>query len=158
MAIAGLSSARTHFVAGGHLASQGSEEIPIYDPATGEVISTFLGANAADVDAAVAAAKDSFDKRTWRDLPPVERAARLWQFGDLILKHIDEFAELEVRDNGMTMAMARGTVTSCANSLRYYAGMVQKIHGESTDLSGGGRQLRAWSARPHAADPNLAHQ
>ena len=142
-----LSPARTHFVAGQHAPSQGSEEIPVYDPATGEVISTFLGANAADVDAAVTAAKDSFDKRTWRDLPPTERAARLWQFGDLILRHIDEFADLEIRDNGMTMAMARGTVTSCANSLRYYAGMVQKIHGESTDLSGGGRQLMAYTTR-----------
>jgi phenylacetaldehyde dehydrogenase len=137
----------THFIGGNQTSSNGAQEIPVYDPSTGEVISTFLGADAADVDMAVAAARDSFDKRTWRDLPPIERAARMTAMADLIVKHADEFAELEITDNGMTMGMARATITSCANSLRYFAGMVQKIHGESTDLSGGGRQLMAYTVR-----------
>lgn len=147
MAGSALSPATTHFIAGSHVPSRGKEEIPVFDPATGEIVSSFLGAEADDINAAVAAAKESFDKRTWRDLPPAERASRLWAFGDLILSHIDELAELEVRDNGMVMAMARGTVTSCAQSLRYYAGMVQKIHGEATDLSGGGRTLMSYTSR-----------
>lgn len=142
-----IPSARSHFIGGAIVDSLGHEEIQVYDPANGEVISSFAGATAADVDAAVAAARHSFDKRNWRDLSQTDRANRLWAFSDLILAHIDEFTELEIRDNGMTMAMARGTVTSCANSLRYYAGMVQKIHGEATDLSGGGRTLMSYTSR-----------
>jgi phenylacetaldehyde dehydrogenase len=146
MADAALTPTRTHFIAGIQTPAKGGEEIPVYDPATGEVISTFVGATTDDVNDAVAAAKASFEKRSWRDLAPTERANRLWAFSDLILSHIDEFANLEVQDNGMTMAMARGTVTSCANSLRYYAGMVQKLHGQSTDLSGGGRELLSYTS------------
>lgn len=138
--------ARTQFIGGGLAAAKGNEEIPVYDPATGEVISTFVSATADEVDDAVTAAKESFDKRTWRNLSPTERQNRLWAFSDLILNNIEEFAELEVRDNGMTLPMARLMVTSCANSLRYYAGMVQKIHGQSTDLSGGGRELLAYTS------------
>ena len=142
-----LPQIRKHYVGGSQVDSNGKEEIPIYDPATGEVISTFLGADHEDVNAAVAAAKESFDQRVWRDLTPAERSNRLWALGDLIQSHIDELAELDIRDNGMTMAMARGTVMSCAQTLRYYAGMVQKIHGEATDLSGGGRELMAYTTR-----------
>ena len=144
---ASLSPTRTQFIAGKQVSSNGTEEIPVYDPATGEIISTFQGADAADVEMAVAAARDSFDKRIWRDLPPIERAARMTAMADLIASHADDFAELEISDNGMTMSMARATVTSCANSLRYFAGTIQKIHGESTDLSGGGRQLMAYTMR-----------
>jgi phenylacetaldehyde dehydrogenase len=144
--VAKLQACTTHFIGNKLVPSSGKEEIPVYDPATGEVISTILSADARDVEAAVAAAKKSFQSRNWRDLPPTERAARLWSFSELILQHMDEFAELEVRDNGMTMAMARGTVMSCANTLRYYSGMVQKIHGQSSDLSGGGRELLAYTS------------
>jgi phenylacetaldehyde dehydrogenase len=141
-----LQRCTTQFIDGRQVASQGREEIAVYDPASEEMVATILGADGNDVNDAVAAARASFDRRTWRDLPPAERAARLWAFSDLILGHLDEFAELEVLDNGMTMPMARGTVTSCANSLRYYAGMVQKLHGQSTDLSGGGRELLAYTS------------
>jgi phenylacetaldehyde dehydrogenase len=145
-ATATFEPARTHFIAGHQASSHGQEEIPVYDPATGEVISTFLGADKADVDEAVAAAKHSFDDRSWRGLAPIERMNRMWAFSNLILDNIEEFAELEIRDNGMTMAMARATVTSCANTLRYYSGMIQKLHGQSTDLSGGGRELLAYTS------------
>lgn len=143
----GLLPTNTHFIDGHNVSANGGEEIPIYDPATGEVISTFRGADTSDVDMAVAAAKSSFENRIWRDLAPLDRAARMSAMADLITMHVNEFVDLEIRDNGMTAGMANATVNSCANSLRYYGGMIQKIHGESTDLSGGGRQLMAYTTR-----------
>lgn len=142
-----LSPIRTHFIGGQQVASCGTEEIPVYDPATGEVITTFLGANADDVNAAVAAAKQSFDQRTWRNIPSAERARRMLAFSQLIIDHMEEFVELEIRDNGMVRAMAEGTVNSCALSLRYYAGMIQNISGLSMDLSDGTRTFMAHTLR-----------
>src|SRR5438034_10102493 len=71
------------------------------DPATGQVLTRVAEAGAEDVDRAVAAARRSFDRGTWRDLPPAERAKVLWQVGDMIEERATEFAQLETLDNGM---------------------------------------------------------
>src|SRR6185436_15720242 len=70
--------------------SKSSVRIPVMDPATGAEIATVADANAADVDWAVAAARE----------------ALLWRLSDLIQKNADELAELESLDNGKTKFMA----------------------------------------------------
>src|SRR5205814_962396 len=68
---------------------------------TGEVLARVAEGGAEDIDRAVAAARSSFDRGTWRDLPPAERAKLLWQVGDMIEERATEFAQLETLDNGM---------------------------------------------------------
>ena len=135
-----------HYIAGAFVRSRGEQAIAVYDPATGEEIKQIAAAAKADVDDAVAAARKCFDSRAWRKIAAADRAAALWKFADNIIAHMDEFVELEVRDNGMTKAMAMGTVMSCANTLRYYAGMVQKIHGRTSDLSTPDREVMAYTS------------
>jgi acyl-CoA reductase-like NAD-dependent aldehyde dehydrogenase len=135
-----------HYIGGNFVRSHGEAAIPVFDPATGEQIKEIVSADAADIDQAVAAARSCFDSRAWRKISPTDRTAAMWKFSDNILEHIDEFVELEIRDNGMTKAMAKAAVISCANSLRYYAGMVQKIHGQTTDLSTPDRELLAYTS------------
>ena len=66
------------------------------DPATGEVIAEVPDASAADVDAAVARAREAFRPGgAWRSLAPAARAQVIWRIGELIDRNGDELAELE---------------------------------------------------------------
>jgi len=146
MATATRSSAsRGHFIGGNMMPGQSTETIDVFDPATGERIDEVAAGGKADVDAAVAAARHCFDSREWRNRTAHDRAQAIWTLGDRIMEHVDEFAELEVRDNGMPMMFARGVIGSLVNGLRYYAGMVTKLHGLTADVSGNGQEMHAYT-------------
>ena len=107
------------------------------DPATGEVIAEVPDANAADVDAAVGRAREAYaPSGPWRALAPAARARSLWAVADLIDRHAGELAELETRDQGQPIGIARNvSVAAAAEHFRYYAGWVTKIAGETNPLS-----------------------
>jgi len=115
----------------------GTELFETLDPATGEVITEVPQASPADVDAAVDCARKAFTRGgTWRSLLPAQRARLLWRIGDLIEEHADELAELETRDQGQPIGIARQvSVAAAAEHFRYYAGWVTKIAGETNPLS-----------------------
>ena len=73
---------------------------PVYNPATGDVITHVPEAEAEDVDRAVRAARQAFDEGPWPRMSPSERGRILWKLGDLIEQNLEEFAELESIDNG----------------------------------------------------------
>ena len=107
------------------------------DPATGEVIAEVPDASAADVDAAVARAREAFRPGgAWRSLAPAARAQLIWRIGELIDRNADELAELETRDQGQPIGISRNvSVAAAAEHFRYYAGWVTKIAGETNALS-----------------------
>ena len=112
------------------------------DPSTGEILARVAEAAAEDVDRAVAAARKSFDRGTWRDLPPAERAAALWKIGDMIEERATELAQLETLDNGMPINDAllfHAPLT--AATFRYYAGWVTKLDGATQQVSLPGKYL-----------------
>jgi acyl-CoA reductase-like NAD-dependent aldehyde dehydrogenase len=137
---------RGHFIGGAIVASSTTEAIEVFDPATGQRIAEVAAGASADIDAAVAAARECFNRRTWRSRTAHERAQAIWTLGDKIAAHADEFAELEVRDNGMPLMFAKATIASLVNGLRYYAGMVTKLHGQTVELSGNGREMHAYTS------------
>lgn len=136
-----------HFIGGTMAAPLGTETIAVFDPATGEQIDDVAAASDADVDAAVAAARHCFDQRTWRGMSMHDRAAAMWALSDRLLDHADEFAELETRDNGMPLAFAKGTIAHAVNGIRFNAGMVTKLYGQTNEISGPGREMHAYSTR-----------
>jgi phenylacetaldehyde dehydrogenase len=139
--------ARTQFI-GGELVSGGSTQaIDVYDPATGTVIGVVNAASPDDVDLAVAAARQAFERGAWQGRSIHDRSLTLWQFADRIAAHADELAELEVRDNGMPLPFAKFMIGSAVGCLRYYAGMITKLHGISTDLSNPGQEIHAYTRR-----------
>jgi aldehyde dehydrogenase (NAD+)/betaine-aldehyde dehydrogenase len=107
------------------------------DPATGEVLAQVPESSKADVDAAVARAREAFAPGSaWRSLPPAQRAALLWRIAELIDANADELAELETRDQGQPYAIARNvSIPAAAEHFRYYAGWVTKIEGETSPVS-----------------------
>jgi phenylacetaldehyde dehydrogenase len=101
----------------------------VFNPATGEVLTTVPAAGADDVDDAVQAARAAYP--AWRDLPPARRAELLWNLGTRISELTDELAQLEALDNGKPVSEAVVVdVPLCAELFRYYAGWTTKIEGQ----------------------------
>jgi len=113
------------------------QHIDVVNPATGEQITTVPEFGPQGVDAAVAAARESFEKKTWRGMDPSKRERILWKVGELLLKYRDELAAIISSENGKTVREAAGAdVAPAADCFRYYAGWVRKIYGETIPVDG----------------------
>src|ERR1700754_4991044 len=100
------------------------------NPATEEVLATISEGNADDVDRAVAAARRAFEG-PWRTMRASERGQILLRLADLMKQHADEIAELESLDAGKPIAgVMRQDFPAAIDTLTYYAGWADKIHGE----------------------------
>ncbi|OLE74697.1 MAG: 2-hydroxymuconic semialdehyde dehydrogenase, partial [Bacteroidetes bacterium 13_1_20CM_4_60_6] len=75
------------------------------DPSTEEVIAAIPDSDERDVDDAVQAAKRAFP--SWSRTPAAERSKLLLKLADLIERNFDELAELEARDSGKPLSLAR---------------------------------------------------
>src|SRR5947209_12917032 len=116
--------------------SSRNQSFETINPAIGEALTDVAEASAADVDAAVQAARAAFDdpKSAWRKMSASERGRVLWKIADLIEKNIDELAELETLDNGKIINESRYVdMPMAVDVLRYYAGWATKIHGETVN-------------------------
>jgi malonate-semialdehyde dehydrogenase (acetylating)/methylmalonate-semialdehyde dehydrogenase len=84
------------------------ETLPVYNPATGDVIEQVPLGTADDVDAAVRAAAKAYE--TWSQTPVMERAQLMFRFKALLEEHIDELAAIVTRHHGKTLEEAKGEV------------------------------------------------
>jgi len=91
----------------------------VVNPATKETIHNFPGANASDINSAVAAAKKAF--KTWGATTGAQRAVYLNAIADGLEAHAEDFIRLEVLDNGKPYKEARNDVGDTAACFRYYA-------------------------------------
>ncbi|MFB3077102.1 MAG: aldehyde dehydrogenase, partial [Lysobacterales bacterium] len=108
----------------------------IFNPSSGEIITTAASATREDADRAVAAARVSFDSHCWTGLTPAHRARVLWRAADLIVANAEEIAELEMLDAGkFYLGALNGEVPFAAECFRYYAGWCTKIEGATKQLS-----------------------
>jgi acyl-CoA reductase-like NAD-dependent aldehyde dehydrogenase len=100
-----------------------------YDPFTGRPWATIPRCNAADVDAAVAAARRAFDDPRWRGLTPTARGKLLVRLADLISVEAERLAAIEVQDNGKLMSEMLAQLRYIPEWYRYFAGLADKIEG-----------------------------
>ena len=107
------------------------------NPATDEVIAEVAEARAEDVDRAVKAARAALRDSRWRRMNPHKRSRLLWKLADLVEANADELGVLETRDNGKPYFEARRIdVPSVAQTLRYYAGLADKVQGDTVPVPG----------------------
>jgi acyl-CoA reductase-like NAD-dependent aldehyde dehydrogenase len=86
---------------------------------------------AAEVDAAVSAARASFEGGAWRGMEPKERKKILRRFAELIRADVDRLALLETRDVGKPIANSVSVdVANCADCIEYYAEFADKLYDE----------------------------
>ncbi|PHH62118.1 hypothetical protein CDD81_7549 [Ophiocordyceps australis] len=125
------------FINNEFVAATDNKTIQLENPATGQPLATVAAAQAADVERAVQAAWRAYDG-TWRRAKPQVRRALLNRLADLIEAHGKELASIEALDAGMLFRMSMGlSVPQAAETLRYYAGWVGKVEGQTVDIDEG---------------------
>ncbi len=107
------------------------ESFEVIDPSTGEAFTEVPRGDVADVDAAVAAAREAFEDRRWAGLRPGKKTEILFKVADLIKRNIPELAQIESLDSGKPVKLASGEIWAAAEAFRYYAGWPTKYHGET---------------------------
>jgi acyl-CoA reductase-like NAD-dependent aldehyde dehydrogenase len=106
----------------------------VITPATGAKIADVAWATTDDVDAAVTAARTSFDSGIWSQLSGRERARVLLRVAALIREHADELARAESADVGKPLLFARVVdVATAAETFEYYAALAQTQEGAIRD-------------------------
>lgn len=128
---ADLTSAKGVFIGNRWLPSQSGKTIDVIAPADGKVFTKIAAGNAADIDAAVKAARLAADEGAWSRMSAVERGRLLLKLSAAISDRADELAQLEARDTGKPMKQARADIAACARYFEFYGGAADKLHGET---------------------------
>lgn len=84
-----------------------------------------------DVDRAVSAAHRAFHSEGWRTLSPTERGRLVCRMADAVLDNRDRLAEVESVDCGKVISETRRFVQSCADYLRFFGELADKITGDT---------------------------
>ena len=109
--------------------------LEVINPATGRVFASVAGGAAADIDAAVKAARRAFSSGAWAKARAMERARWLYRLADAVETNADEIAWLESLDGGNPVGSVRHIdIAMAIESLRTSASLADKITGE-TQLS-----------------------
>jgi len=103
---------------------------PVFDPATGQVIARVPRGGAAEVDAAVRAARRAFP--AWRDLPLIARSQIFFAYRELVWRHREELAALITRDHGKTFPDALAEVTRGVETIEFACGLPVHLAGLNT--------------------------
>jgi len=118
------------YINGESVPSSGSASLDVIDPSTTEVIARVPDATRADVDKAVAAARQAFDEGAWKETTAQDRGRILFRLADLVRQRADELAELECRNTGKPIVEAEFDIGDVATCFEYYGGLATKIHGD----------------------------
>ena len=108
----------------------GGGVLPLEDPSTGQVIGQIAAAEAADIDAAVDAARAALDGQ-WGAMTAAERGRLLTNIGRAVAERIEPLARMEALDVGKPLKQARADALALARYLEFYGGSVDKFHGET---------------------------
>lgn len=98
------------------------------NPYTGQSWAVLSDGGVADVDAAVAAARDAFEG-DWSRTTGQQRAALMRRLADLIGENAERLARLEVNDSGKLYREMQGQLTALGGWYHYYAGLADKLEG-----------------------------
>ncbi len=100
------------------------------NPATQEVLAEVASGGEAEVNAAVAAAKEAFPK--WAGMPAPQRAKLVRKLGDLIAAHVPEIAQTETNDCGQVIAQTgKQLIPRAADNFYYFAEMCTRVDGHT---------------------------
>jgi 5-carboxymethyl-2-hydroxymuconic-semialdehyde dehydrogenase len=120
---------KIHHLIGGKSVA-GTSYFETVNPATQEVLAEVASGGEAEVNAAVAAAKEAFPK--WAGLPATERAKLVRKLGDLIAKHVPEIAQTETDDCGQVISQTgKQLIPRAADNFYYFAEMCTRVDGHT---------------------------
>jgi acyl-CoA reductase-like NAD-dependent aldehyde dehydrogenase len=109
--------------------------LEVLNPATEEVVESLEPATEDDADAAIARARDAFP--AWRDVQPGDRSRLLRRLADALDAEQENLAQLESKNTGKPIGDSRGEMAMVAETFHYYAGMPERLLGDTIPVSGG---------------------
>jgi betaine-aldehyde dehydrogenase len=121
------------FIAGAWVGASDGGSREVVNPFDAAVVERVDEATADDVAAAVAAARDAFDRGSWRATPAAERAELLLRVADLLAADRDRIARLETVDTGKTLRESEIDVDDVVAVFRYYAALARTDPGRLVD-------------------------
>jgi aldehyde dehydrogenase (NAD+) len=119
-----------HYIANEAQPSSSGRTLPVIDPSDGQPFDELQRGGADDIDFAVRAARQCYD-RVWSRLTAAERGRMLMRLAESIAEHADELSALEQRDCGKPTQQARADTVALVRYFEYYAGACDKLHGET---------------------------
>ena len=126
-----LKPSRQMFIKGQFEDAASGKTFDTINPATGEVIAAIAEGDSVDIDRAVTAARNSFDRGVWSEEAPMNRKAVLLKLAELIRSNLDELALLDSMDMGKTVEDAATVdVPGSALFFQWYAEAIDKIYDE----------------------------
>lgn len=125
-----------HFVANRLIAPDNGLRIKVFDPSNGEPFAEIARGNATDINVAVHAARQAADG-AWGAMAPAERVRLLNRVALALIAHEEELTALEARDTGKPVRQARADARAVARYFEFYAGAVDKLHGQTIPYNPG---------------------
>ncbi|MBT3354701.1 MAG: aldehyde dehydrogenase family protein [Candidatus Scalindua sp.] len=125
------------FINGRWVDSVSGKAFDTLNPATEKVITSVAEGDSADIDLAVAAAREAFENGPWKKIDARDRGRILLEIANLIEKNKDELALLDTLDNGKPInETTNADIPLVIDCFLYYAGWADKIHGETIPVRG----------------------
>ncbi len=119
------------FIGGERVWASSGQRFDNHSPIDARLLGQVARCDAADVDAAVAAARAAFEDRRWAGQAPAARKRILIKFADLIVQHTEELALLETLDMGKPIQYSLSVdLPSVANCIRWYGEAIDKVYDE----------------------------
>ena len=125
-----------NLIGGEWVSARSGDTIDVVCPSDGTIVGAIADSDAADVDAAVRAARAAFEGE-WGALTATERGRLLMRLGQEIAGSAEELARIESLDNGKPLSQARADMVAAARYFEYYGGAADKVHGETVPFMAG---------------------
>jgi aminomuconate-semialdehyde/2-hydroxymuconate-6-semialdehyde dehydrogenase len=130
-----------HWIGGRRVAS--TDTFTDLSPIDEQPIAEVARGGAAEVNAAVQAARDAFPG--WAATPPADRAAVLHAIADGIEKRVPELAQVETLDNGALLrSHQRSVMPRAAHNFRFFADWLSELDGNDLEIRGHREQV-SWN-------------
>ena len=119
------------------------KDLPVYDPSTGEEISTVVLSESDDFNEAIKSSKKAL--QVWSSTTPLNRSRIISKYKDLIIKNIDELASTISKEHGKTIEDAKGSVIRGMEVVEFACGIPHLLKGEFSQNVG--TNIDSWSVR-----------
>jgi aldehyde dehydrogenase (NAD+) len=127
---------RKLFIGGKWREASTGATLPVVDPSTGESFDTIARGGAADIDAAVRAARAAYEG-PWGALTATDRGRLLSKMAAIVSSRAEDLALAEARDTGKPMGQARADIQLTARYFEFYGGAADKLHGQIIPFQNG---------------------
>ena len=137
------------YIDGAFVEAASKGRVPVFEPSTGETLTSIAAAGKEDVDRAVAAANRALEDGDWVGMKPRDRQRVLLRLADLIEEQAQTLGEIESLDNGKALGPCiEMDILGGAELLRYMAGFATKIAGATREVSAPGCHFASTRKEP----------